>query len=215
MSRIITVFACSLLLLLSACTNDKDPDSPGYIPMSKTTKGAILGGAAGGGLASISRSPGATAVGAVAGAALGAIIGSQIEKHDKALELHEHGSGVKLVKHGSNTQLLMPSAIYFPSGSATVPHKYDAMLNGVVTLMKANPDTLIEVTGYTDNQGDVANNRVLAGKRAANVAAFLQHQGIQSDRLRVVSRAQSSPQANNSTYHGREQNRRVEIKLWS
>ena len=71
------------------------------------------------------------------------------------------------------------------------------------------------IVGYTDsqpiNKPGIPNNQVLAEKRAASVAQWLEKAGITADRIQVEGKGDSDPVASNATPEGRAQNRRVEI----
>jgi outer membrane protein OmpA-like peptidoglycan-associated protein len=218
MSKTLTLGICLLSLSLAACSNDQPPppDVPtGNNPfaLSTTGKSAVIGGAAGAGIGALGGSTGAVVVGAAAGAAIGAVIGSEVEK-ERAVAISQHDSGVRLVRHQKSVKLIMPSDIYFASGDARIKQEYYPMLDGLVDLLQANPDTFIEVIGYTDNEGDRASNQQLGEIRAENVAAYIESQGISAGRIRSLSRGAATPQATNGTPAGRGENRRVEINLW-
>jgi outer membrane protein OmpA-like peptidoglycan-associated protein len=72
----------------------------------------------------------------------------------------------------------------------------------------------IAVTGYTDSTGSEAHNLTLSRRRALVVARYLQ-QGLRNDRFQVTSQGlgEAHPVDSNATQGGREQNRRVEIKV--
>lgn len=71
------------------------------------------------------------------------------------------------------------------------------------------------IVGYTDsqpiNKPGIPNNQVLAEKRAASVAQWLEKAGIAAERIQVEGKGDSDPVASNATPEGRAQNRRVEI----
>ena len=73
--------------------------------------------------------------------------------------------------------------------------------------------SLIDVYGHTDNTGSDAYNQQLSEQRARSVASFLAGQGVRSDRMIVSGFGESRPVASNESEQGREQNRRVEIRI--
>jgi OOP family OmpA-OmpF porin len=75
------------------------------------------------------------------------------------------------------------------------------------------PTYAIAITGHTDGTGDAAFNQALSEQRAQAIADFLVYLGTASDRLIVAGMGESKPAASNSTVHGREQNRRIELRL--
>jgi len=70
----------------------------------------------------------------------------------------------------------------------------------------------VRVYGYTDSVGSTNNNKQLAEQRAAAVRSWLAVNGnIDSSHISLNPIGEGRPIASNSTEHGRQQNRRVEI----
>jgi outer membrane protein OmpA-like peptidoglycan-associated protein len=78
---------------------------------------------------------------------------------------------------------------------------------------KNNPDAKIEISGYTDSWGKSEVNLKRSKQRANIVAKELIKNGIDKSRLIVNGYGEENFIADNSTKEGREQNRRVELKL--
>ena len=62
-------------------------------------------------------------------------------------------------------------------------------------------------------QRDAEYNQQLSIKRANSVAAYLEQQNIQNQRLRTIGMGENAPIASNNTDASRQQNRRVELKI--
>ncbi len=86
--------------------------------------------------------------------------------------------------------------------------KVDAYLTKLVEKHKATKATF-SLIGHTDNVGEDANNVQLGLARAKAIAKFLTDHGIASNRIKVDSKGESQPVADNNTEDGRHQNRRV------
>ncbi|MFN0014435.1 MAG: OmpA family protein [Saprospiraceae bacterium] len=86
--------------------------------------------------------------------------------------------------------------------------KVDAYLTKLVDKHKSTKTTFLLV-GHTDNVGEDAANVQLGLARAKGIAKFLIDNGIATDRIKVDSKGESKPVADNSTDDGRHQNRRV------
>jgi len=71
----------------------------------------------------------------------------------------------------------------------------------------------VEVQGHTDNRGGRQLNVRLSKQRAEAVLAALVTRGIDAGRLTAQGYGPREPIATNATDEGREQNRRVEIKI--
>lgn len=123
------------------------------------------------------------------------------------------GSGIHLVREGQNLRLILPSDLTFaPASSALTPKFYPA-LDAVASVLKEYPETLVEVTGYTDATGDAKFNQQLSAKRARSVARYLAAKGVASSRLLDRGMGDSKPIAPNDTPTSRAKNRRVEIRV--
>jgi OOP family OmpA-OmpF porin len=71
----------------------------------------------------------------------------------------------------------------------------------------------VEVQGFTDSTGDDAYNVALSERRATAVQRYLVSQNVPLFRVEIIGLGEANPAADNSTREGREQNRRVEVRL--
>ncbi len=81
----------------------------------------------------------------------------------------------------------------------------------VVTLLKDNPDHVLEVQGHTDGQGSDDYNLRLSQRRAETVVAYLALFDIDTRRLVPKGYGESKLVIPNTTEEGRAKNRRVEL----
>jgi len=89
-----------------------------------------------------------------------------------------------------------------------------ASLDQVATAAQSLKGYMIEVTGFASADGDAKKNKVLSEKRAQAVKDYLIEHNIPLRRLTTsYGYGILNAVADNSTKEGREQNRRVEIKL--
>ncbi len=109
--------------------------------------------------------------------------------------------------------------ILFESGSVALDVEGKAVLLRVCDQLKQTPYQII-ISGHTDNvqiRGQLAQrfptNWELAGARAARVVRLFEEDGIDGDRLLVVSLGETHPVASNQDAEGRAKNRRIEIRL--
>lgn len=96
--------------------------------------------------------------------------------------------------------------------SKLMPESYPILYDAAKTLMM-NPNTKVEIQGYTDNVGSESYNKALGQKRADVVKGFLMAKGVAASRLTAVSFGESNPVADNKTSDGRDMNRRIEFKV--
>ena len=79
--------------------------------------------------------------------------------------------------------------------------------------LSENANTVIEISGHTDNIGDKEHNQELSTARAKAVADYLVSKGIEVKRITYKGYGSTRPIASNDTEEGKAQNRRVEIKI--
>lgn len=210
-----SLIAICASLLATSCTS-VDPYT-GEKKTSKTTVGAGVGaltGAVIGATTSNSKHRGKHALtGALIGATVGGGIGVYMDNQDKLLRQELQGTGVSVSKVGNNITLNMPGNITFKTASYDLSPNFFDVLNSVAKVLKKYDKTKIEVVGHTDSTGKRATNMTLSYNRANSVAKYLKNQGVKASRFTIEGYGPDYPVASNGTKAGREQNRRVEIKL--
>jgi outer membrane protein OmpA-like peptidoglycan-associated protein len=106
----------------------------------------------------------------------------------------------------------MGENILFDEGKATLRADAEANLKQISgSIGQRYNGGEVRVFGFTDAQGTAGNNKELAQQRADAVKAWMQNNGITSDRISVHAIGEGQPVATNNTEAGRQQNRRVEI----
>jgi OOP family OmpA-OmpF porin len=101
----------------------------------------------------------------------------------------------------------------FEQGSAVIDASSQKEVDNIAEILKAYPDVNIKIGGYTDNTGSDEINTKLSAERAANVLAALVDRGIEASRLESEGYGPLHPIADNSTEEGREQNRRIAVRV--
>jgi len=193
--------------------------------MTNTGKGALIGGgggaAVGAGLgALIGGGKGAgigSAIGAAVGAGAGALIGNKMDKQKKELE-EELGKQAKVEETTDQNGLkaikvTFDGGILFPTNKYTLNPQAKADLTRFAASLKDNPDTNVQIYGFTDNTGTFEINQRLSGQRADAVLSYLVNSGVSPTRLSAEGIPMADYVASNDTPAGRAQNRRVEIYI--
>ena len=210
----IALLAGTMLIGETACSS-----------MTQTGKGALIGGgggaAVGAGLgALIGGGKGAgigSAIGAAVGAGAGALIGNKMDKQKKELQ-EELGNQAKVEETTDQNGLkaikvTFDGGILFPTGKYTLNPQAKADLTRCAASLKDNPDTNVQIYGFTDNTGSFAVNQRLSGERADAVLSYLANSGVSPTRLTAQGIPMADSVASNDTPEGRAQNRRVEIYI--
>lgn len=105
------------------------------------------------------------------------------------------------------------SNILFATGKSVLLSSSFKGLKEVAQVLKDNPGTKLSIEGHTDNTGSDAGNLRLSESRAKAVENYLIKQGVDPSRVSSVGYGETQPIADNKTAAGRQQNRRVELKL--
>ena len=215
-SRILTISALSAILLVgqTSCSS-----------MTNTGKGALIGGGSGAGLgagigALIGGGKGAgigAAIGAAVGTGAGVLIGKKMDKQQKELEEQlAQQATVEQTTDQNGLQAIKVTfngGILFPTGKYTLNPSAQADLTKFAVNLLNNPDTNVQIFGYTDNTGSMQVNTTLSGQRANAVRNYLINSGIAADRLAATGIPMADNIASNDTPEGRALNRRVEIYI--
>lgn len=115
-----------------------------------------------------------------------------------------------LIQPTYDVPLQISYAIYFDYGAASPqPHK-EALLDGVVEVLKDHPEVrLVRVTGHADNAGSKDAGVALSQRRAEVVMAYLVAHGIDAKRLVAKGLGATSPACRDPSRACRAMNRRV------
>jgi outer membrane protein OmpA-like peptidoglycan-associated protein len=136
-----------------------------------------------------------------------------MDVQEKKLRDQLAGTGVSVTRVGDEIVLNMPGNLTFDTNSSAIKSNFYPVLNSVALVVKEYEKTIIEVTGHTDSTGTAEYNQTLSEKRASSVGDYIQGQGILATRVLTQGFGQNMPVADNGTPSGREQNRRVELRL--
>jgi outer membrane protein OmpA-like peptidoglycan-associated protein len=186
--------------------------------VNKTTKGAGIGALAGAVLGAATGDNSKerrkrALIGAGVGALTGAGVGAYMDKQESKLRAQLQGTGVSVTRSGNDLILNMPGNITFKTASADLNSNFFKVLDSVGLVLKEFDKTLIDVEGHTDSDGATAYNQQLSLERANSVGTYLQSHGVNGQRIVTFGAGEDRPIASNTTPDGKQQNRRVELKL--
>ena len=207
------VLAASAAVFLAGCTTNP---YTGEQQLSNTAGGAAIGALAGAGVGLLvgGYSDRTNAlIGAGVGALAGGAIGGYMDNQEAELRGYLQGTGVSVTRQGNNIILNMPSNVTFATDQDQVNASFYQTLNAVGLVLNKYNQTLVDINGHTDSTGSQQHNQALSQRRAQSVATYLVSQGVDGRRFAVQGFGPSQPIATNATPEGRAQNRRVEIML--
>ncbi len=212
--KIFTISVLTAAMMLTGCNS-----------MNNTGKGALIGGGGGAALgaglgAIIGGGKGAaigSAIGAGVGAGAGALIGRKMDKQQQELERQlAESAKVEQVKDTNGLQAIkvtFNSGILFPTNGTTLSETAKNELAQFAVSLKNNPQTNVQIYGFTDNTGSMAVNQRVADGRSGAVKSYLVNSGVDFTRLTSQGVPMANYIASNDTAEGRAQNRRVEIYI--
>jgi OOP family OmpA-OmpF porin len=111
-------------------------------------------------------------------------------------------------------ELKSSEVVNFKVGSAVLSDDAKAKLDQLAKDALAQRGYVVEVTGFASSEGDEALNRALSRRRADAVVQYLADNMVPLRRIVTpFGFGENLPLADNQTRAGREQNRRVEVKI--
>ena len=152
-------------------------------------------------------------IGAGVGALTGAGVGAYMDKQEAKLRAQLQGTGVSVTRAGNDLILNMPGNITFKTASADLNSGFFRVLDSVSLVLKEYDKTLIDIEGHTDSDGSDSYNQQLSLERATSVGTYLNSRGVNGQRIVTYGAGEARPIASNDNAAGKQQNRRVELKL--
>jgi outer membrane protein OmpA-like peptidoglycan-associated protein len=202
----------ALVAFAAACTTDP---YTGERQISRTAIGAVVGAGVGAGIGALAGRDHAknALIGAGAGALAGGAVGGYMDYQEHKLRQQLQGTGVSVTRVGNEIVLNMPGNVTFDTDRAEIRPDFYPVLNSVVLVLKEYEKTIIEVTGHTDSTGSDPYNLQLSQRRSDAIGGYLKGQGVNPMRVLTQGMGEQYPIAGNDTPDGRQQNRRVELRL--
>ena len=118
---------------------------------------------------------------------------------------------IPCIKYTSHFCLLQ---ILFQFDRSSLEDEAIEELNRIAEAMLEQKSYKLEMIGHTDSYGREGYNLELSEKRAYEVIEYLASRGIDRSRLMMTWKGESEPASSNLTASGRQENRRVEFKIY-
>jgi len=208
----IAALSLSAGLLLTSCETVQNANNQQKGTAIGAAAGAVIGGILGNNIGKGGNAPIGAVLGGVVGGVAGNVIGSKMDKQAK--EIKETLPGAEVERVGDGIKITMSESIVnFAFDSSNLSETAKANLDKLATVLTNNPDTNINIYGYTDSKGADDYNLKLSDRRAAAVKSYLSSKGIAASRMFTMGMGEQNPVATNDTDAGRAQNRRVEFAI--
>ncbi len=103
--------------------------------------------------------------------------------------------------------------LFFASGTNALPPREVEKLDPVAAALRAHPQMVVSLHGFSDASGNASQNFLLSVDRAEAVKRYLVERGFPPDQVLVIGHGAARFLGSNDTEAGRRLNRRVEIEL--
>jgi OOP family OmpA-OmpF porin len=113
----------------------------------------------------------------------------------------------------ASAQKVVLKGVNFVPNSAELTPDAKTVLDEAYDALAGQTNLNVEISGHTDSQGEEKYNEALSQRRAESVRKYLSGKGIDAGRLTARGYGEGQPIADNKTKAGRQQNRRVELKI--
>jgi OOP family OmpA-OmpF porin len=133
-----------------------------------------------------------------------------VDSQDKCPDTPK-GDRVDAVGCSFKEEIKLPGVV-FETGKAELKPESVPVLDGAIATLKRYPEIKIEVAGHTDSRGSDALNLDLSSRRAETVLKYLRDGGV-SNTLTSRGYGERQPVASNNNDDGRQQNRRVVLRV--
>lgn len=112
-------------------------------------------------------------------------------------------------------QMATTETVLFATNQYTLTDEAKEKLTAIAQRVGTNPRYVVEIQGFTDKTGSAEANAVLSQRRAEAVARYLvnEHQ-IALRNIEMIGSGYALPVGDDKTRDGRQQNRRVEVRLF-
>jgi outer membrane protein OmpA-like peptidoglycan-associated protein len=152
-------------------------------------------------------------IGAGVGLLAGAAVGQYMDNQERELRRDLAGTGAEVNRNGDTLLVNFPANVTFDVDSASIRPGFYRTLDDVSASLNRYPSSYIDVVGHTDSTGSEAYNQSLSERRAGSVSNYFRSRGVNPARIAAYGVGESQPIASNATAYGRQENRRVELRI--
>jgi len=133
------------------------------------------------------------------------------QTRDANVQTSQVGSGTEPTIATQSGERIRLEGVRYKADGVSIRPASKPILDAAAEILKSDPEKKVYVDAYTDPIGGKEANLRLSQQRAENVKAYLETQGISSDRMIPRGFGAENFVASNDTPETRKQNRRVEL----
>jgi peptidoglycan-associated lipoprotein len=135
------------------------------------------------------------------------------EEAERVRRQREADSLAALARATEEVRTMLATRIHFDFDRSNIRPRDAQILDGKVSILRANAALRIRIAGHCDERGSDEYNLALGNRRAASAKQYLVNQGIAADRIEIVSYGEERPMAMGATEEAWAQNRRAEFEI--
>jgi outer membrane protein OmpA-like peptidoglycan-associated protein len=120
---------------------------------------------------------------------------------------------VGMLRQDNSLALVISGSDSFASNSARLRPEIHGVLNTIAQVLEEYRDTIVIISGHTDDAGEADYNQQLSERRARAMSRFFTRSGVAAQRIVIIGYGESLPIADNTSAGGQAANRRIEILL--
>lgn len=135
-------------------------------------------------------------------------------------ELGEHELSVlakhyrdEVLPHLTKRNILKEVKVFFDYNKSEIRSDAVADLDEAIEILGANPEADLIITGHADMRGSDDYNAALGGRRSESVKKYISDSGVNSDRVRIVSRGEMDALAGEADESGMQQDRNAHFMV--
>ncbi len=152
-------------------------------------------------------------IGAGIGMLAGAAVGQYMDRQERELREDLAGTGAEVNRDGDSLLVSFPANVTFGVDSSAIRPGFYRTLDDVCGTLNRYPQSYLDVVGHTDSTGSEAYNQSLSERRAGSVSNYFRSRGVEPARIASYGMGETQPVASNADSYGRQQNRRVELRI--
>lgn len=129
-----------------------------------------------------------------------------VRKHEVIIEEEEKEVAITDIKGA-----IEDIRVKFPFNEFSFSPFFYGVLDRIAEVLEDHPNVGLTIIGHADSVGTFRYNQTLSEERALSVKIYLINEGIVLERLITTGYGETRPIADNGTWEGRAENRRVEF----
>jgi len=222
-----TIISSILIFILTGCTatnqNLGQTINSNKRAVAGTAIGSILGAVIG---HQVSSKTSSKVIGTVAGGVIGGAIGHTLDIQAKEIqeelkakkikstkEAQEINNDILILNNDKFIKIIFKNSNFFEVNDDVPSSNSAQKLLSLAKVLRKYPNTIVQVTGHTDNDGSFQYNERLSQRRANNVGEILHSSKIKNN-IYARGCSFSKPIVENNSAKNKATNRRVEVYLF-